>query len=396
MRQEWVGKRKSMRQTVLIRAQVQFLDNTPSRECTIIDISKGGARLETDDLAALPETFDIFIPARNETRYARITRREESFVCVEFLRSRGDDTKLMDELIRRLNSLEEMAGAEGKLPKRASPKVTALEARLAALETELAAVRGIAEAAADVPAQAPAAAPDRLPEIQSLHDSLALLADRLEKAQGTPQVAPEALALLNARVDSLCNRPEPASVQPQMDDLRQQMADLCAVVAKASQPDDRATRLEAELREELAGLHRKLAASWPAESASPTVTPADLQVLACRLDELAARPEPASHAPQIIDLQHQIDTLGDAVANAARPDDTMAAAMGRLQQDITDLRADMEHLRKLAAAMQMPSDTLPAPPQAPDLAEDGANLRKSVQTLILLVSQSLARSRAAA
>jgi hypothetical protein len=302
----------------------------------------------------------------------------------------------MDELIRRLNSLEEMAGAEGKLPKRASPKVTALEARLAALETELAAVRGIAEAAADVPAQAPAAAPDRLPEIQSLHDSLALLADRLEKAQGTPQVAPEAVALLNARVDSLCNRPEPASVQPQMDDLRQQMADLCAVVAKASQPDDRATRLEAELREELAGLHRKLAASWPAEAASPTVTPADLQVLACRLDELAARPEPASHAPQIIDLQHQIDTLGDAVANAARPDDTMAAAMGRLQQDITDLRADMEHLRKLAAAMQMPSDTLPAPTQAPDLAEVVANLRKSVQTLILLVSQSLARSRAAA
>ena len=394
MRQEWIGKRKSMRETVLIRAQLRFLDSRPPSDCTIIDISKGGARLEAEDLASLPETFDIFIPARNETRYARMTRREDSFVCVEFMRSRGDDSKLMDELIRRLHRLEEMAGVEGKLPKRASPKVNAYEARIAALETELAAVRGIAEAAADVPAQAPA--PDRLPEIQSLHDSLALLADRLERAQGLPQVSPEAVAALTARVDGLANRPEPALAQQQMDDLRQQVADLCAVVAKATQPDDHAARLEADLRADIADLRQTLAAVMTKEPAAPEVTPTHLQALTDRLDALAARPEPASHGPQILDLQQQITTLGDAIERAAQPDDAMAAAMGTLQQDIADLRGDMEQLRSLTASLQAPAETEPVPARTPDLAEDVANLRKSVQTLILLVSQSLARSRAAA
>ena len=234
MRQEWVGKRKAVRQTSMIRAEIRFMDDRPPIDCTIIDISKTGARVDAVGLAELPDSFDLFIPARDELKFARIVRREPTFVCVEFMTSRSEDPKLIGEILSRLTELEQAAPGDLQRQPRpaqdntaAADNTAALERRIANLEAELAAVRGIAEAAAErpmpvpAPSVLPAPAPDRMPEIQALHASLSSLADRIEQAAAVPP------AVSTDRFDALVR---------DVDVLHRQMMDLCATMAALSRP----------------------------------------------------------------------------------------------------------------------------------------------------------------
>ena len=70
------------------------------------DISAGGARLEVPETIDLPDDFDIFIPARSETRIARIRRRTGSAVGVQFLKSRLEDPLVIQTLLERVSCLE--------------------------------------------------------------------------------------------------------------------------------------------------------------------------------------------------------------------------------------------------------------------------------------------------
>ena len=228
MRQEWVGKRKAVRQTSMIRAEIRFIEDRPPIDCTIIDISKTGARVDAAGLAELPDSFDLFIPARDELKFARIVRREPTFVCVEFMASRTEDPKLIGEILSRLAGLEQATpGDLQRQPLPAQNNNAALERRIADLEAELAAVRGIAEAAAErpmpvpAPAVMPAPVPDRMPEIQALHASLSSLADRIEQAAAVPP------AVSTDRFDALVR---------DVDVLHRQMMDLCGTMAALSRP----------------------------------------------------------------------------------------------------------------------------------------------------------------
>jgi chromosome segregation ATPase len=102
----------------------------------------------------------------------------------------------------------------------ADPSTTgtaALESRIAHLEMELSALRGMSAAAAD--AAKPASGP--MPEIQTLHASLLSLADRLERAAAEPPaIAPERFEALSGDVDL----------------LRTQMTDLCEAMATYVKP----------------------------------------------------------------------------------------------------------------------------------------------------------------
>jgi hypothetical protein len=129
----------------MIRADMRFLDGRDGMECIITDISATGALIEigTDDF--IPDDFDLYIPARSETKIAKIRRRDGRRMGVEFLRSRHDDPKLTASILQRLARLERelsalKSGAETW--RSATQAATAagdsdLPARMTAIETEL-------------------------------------------------------------------------------------------------------------------------------------------------------------------------------------------------------------------------------------------------------------------
>jgi hypothetical protein len=109
MRQEWVGKRQAVRTSVQLRAQLRFGADRPPLDCTIMDISQTGARiLIASEEEALPQTFDIHIPARSELKWGRVRWRERQQIGIEFLKTRpGDRDSVEAGLIERLMRLED-------------------------------------------------------------------------------------------------------------------------------------------------------------------------------------------------------------------------------------------------------------------------------------------------
>jgi hypothetical protein len=238
MRQEWVGKRKSVRQSCLIRAEVRFLDDRPSLDCTVTEMGAGGARLEVDDPAALPDDFDLFIPARNELKHAHVTRREPNFAAVVFMASRSEDPNLIGDLIKRLAQVEQHGTPADPSDHQGDARLAALEDRILQLEAELAITRGVAEAAADRPAP-----PDRMVEVQALRDSLTALADRLERT-------------------AAASEPEPriATLAEDIEELRRTVTELGAAMAGLGKPDPvtEAQPAPEELAEEVSALRQSV------------------------------------------------------------------------------------------------------------------------------------------
>jgi hypothetical protein len=114
----------------------------------------------------------------------------------------------------------------------------ALEMRITQLETELSAMRGMMEAAAD------AARPsERMPEVHTLHASLLSLADRLERAAAEPPaIDPERFDVVSRDVDL----------------LRTQMTDLCEAMATYVKPLEEQDPSLQELAAEVSELRKSV------------------------------------------------------------------------------------------------------------------------------------------
>lgn len=103
---EWVGKRSSLRQNCQMRAEMRFLDGRKPQECIIVDISASGCRIELSSPDDVPEDFDLFIPSRSETKIAKVRRQDGVNLGVAFLKSRLDDPLVMQTLLERVLRLE--------------------------------------------------------------------------------------------------------------------------------------------------------------------------------------------------------------------------------------------------------------------------------------------------
>ncbi len=108
MRSVWIGKRQGNRTACSIKAKIFDDDNPAIADLTIIDLSPTGARARLDKNVALPEFFQISIPSRDETRYARLRWHRDVLVGFEFIRiSEVEILKDLTTLTRRLNLLEQ-------------------------------------------------------------------------------------------------------------------------------------------------------------------------------------------------------------------------------------------------------------------------------------------------
>lgn len=80
-----VERRKSHRMRVLKRGQAVLKVNLSVLNCTIRDLSEGGARLALENTAAVPHEFCLLFVAENEMRDVRVVWRRPDQMGVEFL-----------------------------------------------------------------------------------------------------------------------------------------------------------------------------------------------------------------------------------------------------------------------------------------------------------------------
>ena len=134
MRSVWVGKRQANRTACLVKAQLRLGADEHLADCQILDLSPTGARIKIDPGADLPEMFNIFIPARAETRVCKLRWNRDGQIGVEFVGNEQITTNVaLIELNARMAKLEARLEADTvSLPAAAVPDTRADSAELLA------------------------------------------------------------------------------------------------------------------------------------------------------------------------------------------------------------------------------------------------------------------------
>ena len=76
--------RSATRARAFLKAQIRFNNGMSTMDCVIRDLSEGGARLQLSDSVAIPNSFELHIPKRNETRRAVLHWRTSEEMGVGF------------------------------------------------------------------------------------------------------------------------------------------------------------------------------------------------------------------------------------------------------------------------------------------------------------------------
>ena len=114
MRSVWVGKRQASRSAALIKAELRTGDDKPIGPCSIVDISKSGARAQVDGNFDVPEMFGLFIPARNETRVCKLRWHRENEIGIEFIATEQITTYQAVVMLEiRIKAMEELLKTGG-------------------------------------------------------------------------------------------------------------------------------------------------------------------------------------------------------------------------------------------------------------------------------------------
>ena len=78
-------ERRAQRERTFLPARIAFGENGAlSTQCTVIQLSSGGARLHVAASVTVPDRFDLSIPQRGLTYRARQLWRKDDYVGVEF------------------------------------------------------------------------------------------------------------------------------------------------------------------------------------------------------------------------------------------------------------------------------------------------------------------------
>lgn len=77
--------RTSGRVRAFLRGEIIHSNGNSRTECTVRDISEGGARIEAPASVTLPEFFELLIPLKNARHRARMTWRAGNEIGVSFI-----------------------------------------------------------------------------------------------------------------------------------------------------------------------------------------------------------------------------------------------------------------------------------------------------------------------
>lgn len=79
-----VEHRSTPRVRSFLRGEIVHSNDASKTECTIRDMSDGGARIEAPPSVTVPEFFDLLIPQRGTRQHARIVWRHGAELGVSF------------------------------------------------------------------------------------------------------------------------------------------------------------------------------------------------------------------------------------------------------------------------------------------------------------------------
>jgi hypothetical protein len=86
VKQAFVEQRRSPRHSTNCRAWIEFDDHTPPLNCTLVDISEGGARIEVASPHRLPEEFSLVLTEdAGNVRRCRIIWRADNEIGISYL-----------------------------------------------------------------------------------------------------------------------------------------------------------------------------------------------------------------------------------------------------------------------------------------------------------------------
>ena len=143
MRPVWVGKRQGNRTQCLLKAQIFIDDGVPLADAQLLDLSPTGARIKIAADVKLPETFQMHIPSRLETRHCKMRWQRDAILGIEFFKSTEIDAhNTLQALAGRVAALElRLSGApaaNAPTPQTGDRDLDALSVRLDRMERDLA------------------------------------------------------------------------------------------------------------------------------------------------------------------------------------------------------------------------------------------------------------------
>lgn len=127
--------RSTVRVRSFLRAEIIHSHGNSRTECTVRDLSDGGARVEAPASVTIPEYFELFIPMRNITRKARMMWRAGNEIGVSFVLERAAPAPAPPPPPARAQEAE--MDAEIRL------KLLTLEAETARLRAQLAEMQNV-------------------------------------------------------------------------------------------------------------------------------------------------------------------------------------------------------------------------------------------------------------
>ncbi len=95
----------------ILGAQIVFNNRNSTLSCQVRDISSKGARLLFNDAVSIPQEFELSVPQKGKTYWARLRWRDTEGAGVEFFTpgqepATSSRAAAMPDLVRRLAELE--------------------------------------------------------------------------------------------------------------------------------------------------------------------------------------------------------------------------------------------------------------------------------------------------
>jgi len=79
-----MNKRNSERHEVFEAGTISFHGSGPAIDCTVHNISIGGANLEVGNSTKIPDSFDLLIASKNGKQHCHVVWRKEQRIGVAF------------------------------------------------------------------------------------------------------------------------------------------------------------------------------------------------------------------------------------------------------------------------------------------------------------------------
>lgn len=104
-------RRALPRHKTFIQGRIYFNNRLSSTNCIVRELAENGSRLEVSETATLPDTFELYLPAKDEYFHAKVEWRRGNSVGISWDREQlsgpaGEQGVSLHALADRLTKLE--------------------------------------------------------------------------------------------------------------------------------------------------------------------------------------------------------------------------------------------------------------------------------------------------